>query len=68
MLTFRCAWAGCEANYSYPSALPPGWVCLVTFRSTEVPGILSFGVDKVFRDAVLCPEHVAALERCLFPL
>lgn len=67
-VSFRCAWNECEETCSNPDDLPSGWIALVTFRKTSVPGILNFAVDEVNRDAVLCPTHAAALERCLIAI
>lgn len=61
-----CAWKGCTATCDpLPTPLPPGWVCLVTFRETAQIGVLDFIRDKTSRDTSLCAEHSAALEACL---
>lgn len=65
-MRYLCAWKGCTAVYV--SRLPPGWICFVTFRGTLTPGILDFTLDRVDRDAVLCPDHAAELDQLLFPL
>lgn len=68
-IPLRCAWRGCRAQCPpIPTPLPPGWFSLVTFRETATPGRLDFVVDRTYRDAVLCPEHVAELEQCLEPI
>jgi hypothetical protein len=55
----------CEAECPNTRELPKGWISFATFRETAKPGVLDFRTDWVWRDAVLCPTHVAALERCL---
>jgi hypothetical protein len=60
-----CAWADCKAHYERPK-LPPGWVYLLVLR--RPPGRILDLLDPAIewnRDAVLCPEHHAALERLL---
>ena len=65
-IPLRCAWRGCRQSCaSQPTPLPAGWVCLVTFRETSKAAVLDFARDRTFRDGVLCPEHVAALEALL---
>ena len=66
-LPSRCAWRNCTKSCG-PEALPLGWIMLVTFRETATPGKLDFLRDRTERDAVLCPDHAAALEACLIPL
>lgn len=68
MLTYRCAWRNCEATCTDPVRLPADWIAFATFRKTRVPGVLDFAIDPVLRDALLCPEHNAALEALLFPI
>lgn len=68
MLTYRCAWKGCTATCADPASLPAGWIAIATFRGTRVAGLLDFANDRVYRDAVLCPDHAAALEAFLISL
>jgi hypothetical protein len=68
-MPLRCAWRGCTAACEpLPAPLPAGWFSLVTFRETARPGVLDFVRDRTRRDAVLCAEHHAALERLLEPI
>lgn len=66
MMPLVCAWRDCKATCEPPPEdLPPGWICLVTFRKTRSPLYLSFVNDQLSRDAVLCPVHADGLEGCL---
>lgn len=58
----RCAWRGCREAFPILQDMPPGWRWLLLWPDTgpETPtfnGILAVAD----RDAVLCPEHAAAL-------
>lgn len=66
----QCAWKGCEQSCpsSAVAPLPEGWLCLITFHELANPGVLDFARDRVQRDAVLCPQHVRALEALLKPI
>ena len=64
-LPLVCAWKGCRATTANVRPTEPGWIGMATFRDLATPGILNFGTDWTGRDAMLCPEHAAALEACL---
>lgn len=65
-MKYLCAWKGCTTTFIDP--IPPGWTYLVTFRKTATAGVLNFAIDRVDRDAVLCPDHATQLDQLLFPL
>jgi hypothetical protein len=56
----RCAWGDCMASFS--GDMPKGWVFLLTYWSKRPILDFSDPNQPTMRDAVLCPEHVQALE------
>lgn len=59
-----CAWDGCEAVYEGDQ--PPGWCNLLTYNTPQpVLDFREIPSGAMMRDAVLCPDHVRALEENL---
>jgi hypothetical protein len=69
-LPTACAWGNCVAvACANGTALPRGWVYLHVFWQAHPTPVLDFGPGtQWYRDGLLCPEHVAALEQLLKPL
>jgi hypothetical protein len=66
-----CAWDGCEATCTHKENeyLPKGWTMLLAFWSAQpVANVLDVPARDWLRDAILCPQHTAALDGLLKPL
>jgi hypothetical protein len=61
-----CAWSGCAASYDCFKGQPEGWNNLLTFREEQkVFCSAKLNRENGIRDAVLCPQHVAELNKRL---
>ena len=62
-----CAWEGCAATFN--GDLPPDWRWLLAWHEPSKAPLMSVAevclMPSSKRDAVLCPEHTAALEVAL---
>lgn len=60
-----CAWDGCEATYPGHD-MPPGWAFLLSYYARQpVNNFRQIKDGDIYRDGVLCPDHVRALAQQL---